>query len=81
MDCIFCNQKHPESYICEARCEARLSAILRLPINYGPRQLTIQESLERGRHRRGKKRPAQPPPPVPRSGFLNTREQSNILLN
>ena len=60
MNCLFCGQDHSEAYVCEARCEARLSAILRMPINHGPRQLTIHESLARGRRQRGKKRPAEP---------------------
>ena len=60
MNCLFCHQDHDTAYICEARCEARLSAILRMPVNRGSRQLTIQECMERGKRVRGKKRPAAP---------------------
>ena len=63
MKCLFCKQDHSDTFICEQRCEARLSAI------WAPsrrlHQLTIEECmpncLANQKRSRGKKRPAAVP--------------------
>ena len=65
MLCLFCEKPHADSYMCEERCEARVSAILALPIKREPRQLTLYECMDFGVKKavraRGKKRPTPPP--------------------
>ena len=65
MLCLFCDKAHADSYICEERCEARVSAILALPIKKEPRQLTLYECMNFGMKKsmkaRGKKKPTPPP--------------------
>ena len=65
MLCLFCDKAHADSYMCEERCEARVSAILALPLKREPRQLTLYECMDFGVKKairaRGKKKPSPPP--------------------
>ena len=74
MLCLFCDKPHADSYICEERCEARVSAILAMPLIKTKRQLTLFECM-RFKDRtdgsmvpKGKKRPA--PLPIATSTFF-----------
>ena len=73
MDCLFCRQSHPDTYICEARCEARLSAIWAKPKRL--HQLTLEECMPNcmanRKRTRGKKRPASVPTDFGNIDFLN----------
>ena len=58
MKCLFCHTSHDEKYICNARCEARISMILNWKSPGRTRQLTIPESMPGVFNRgHGKKRP------------------------
>ena len=65
MLCLFCDKLHADSFMCEERCEARVSAILSLPMKKEPRQLTLFECMDfdnkKALRARGKKRPSPPP--------------------
>ena len=74
MICLFCEKDHADSYICEERCEARVSAMLAMPVSRTSRQLTLFECMSFKKKSdmaplsKGKKRPT--PVPLETSKFF-----------
>ena len=83
MECLFCRKPHSESYVCEQRCEARLSAIWAAPRKL--HQMTIEECLPscfaNEKRQKGKKRPASTPTAYGKTVVLRILEKDYLFTH